>query len=400
MGKLTAIAVRNAKEPCRLADGEGLSFEITKSGIKRWLYRYRLAEKQQMYILGRYPNMSLADARLAHNEAKQLVQEGINPAQDRRAKKYDRIEQDRAERDKRSKDFERIARKWINKQRDSWSSGHTQKVITSLENDVFNKIGNRPIDTITVQDLVKILNKIEKRGSLEVARKVLQRISSVFRFAVINGDCTHNTAENLKGTLTQRKVTHMPAVTKKHDLGQLMKDIAINPKIHPQTKLALQFLALTACRSQEVRLATWSEINLEEKIFEIPSHRMKMNKEHIIPLSTQAIAILERAGKLWGTEGLIFPSVRDYTKPMSDNTMSKAFRDMGYRGKATPHGFRASFSSIAHEQSGFPSEVIEKALAHEEKNKVKGAYNRAEYLGQRRDLLQWWGNNLQDLECQ
>jgi len=160
----------------------------------------------------------------------------------------------------------------------------------------------------------------------------------------------------------------------------------------------LQFTALTACRSGEVRNALWSEIDLEEKEWHIPAERMKMRRGHIVPLSKQALAVIERAGKLWGNEGLIFPSVRDSSKPMSDNAMSKALRDMGYRGKATPHGFRSSFSSMAHEKSGFASEVIEKALAHEEKNKIKGAYNRAEYLEQRRELMQWWGRQLQLLE--
>lgn len=223
-------------------------------------------------------------------------------------------------------------------------------------------------------------------------------MNAVFKYSIQTGRATYNPAVDMQGVLQSREVSHMPAVYG-NTLGQLMRDIAENQKIHPTTKLALQFLAHTACRSGEVRLAVWDEIDLEEAVFAIPGERMKMKRPHIVPLSTQAIAILNRAGKLFGREGLVFPSVRDLDKPMSDNAMSKVFRDMGYQGKATPHGFRASFSSIAHEKSGFPSEVIEKALAHEEKNKIKGAYNRAEYLGQRRDLLQWWGNQLQALEC-
>jgi integrase len=177
-----------------------------------------------------------------------------------------------------------------------------------------------------------------------------------------------------------------------------MRDIATNQKMHVITKLGLQFTALTACRSGEVRGAHWSEIDLEREEWHIPAERMKMRRPHIVPLSKQALAVINRAGVLFGTQGLVFPSVRDSSKPMSDNAMSKALRDMGYRGKATPHGFRSSFSSLAYEKSDFPGEVIEKALAHEEKNKIKAAYNRADYLEQRKQLLAWWGEQLQLVE--
>ena len=268
-----------------------------------------------------------------------------------------------------------------------------------MKNDVFGPLGNKAIDSIAPPEILNILRKIESRGSLEIARKVLQRMSAVFRYAVQTGIATYNPAADMQGVLKAKPVKHMPAVFNE-GLGQLLKDINASEKIHVTTKLALLFTSLTACRSGEVRKAEWSEINLEEKIWEIPAERMKMQRPHMVPLSSQAIAVLERAGKIWGKDGLVFPSVRDCNKPMSDNAMSKALRDMGYKGKATPHGFRASFSSMAHEKSAFPSEVIEKALAHEEKNKIKGAYNRAEYLEQRRQLLQWWGDCLEILRNQ
>jgi len=197
--------------------------------------------------------------------------------------------------------------------------------------------------------------------------------------------------------LKSKPVKHMPAVFG-DDLGSLLRDIAASEKIHLTTKLALQFTAHTACRSNEVRGARWSEINLDEREWHIPAERMKMKRPHIVPLSKQAVGILERAGVLFGVDGLVYPSVRDRNKPMSDNAMSKALRDMGYKGIATPHGFRASFSSAAYEKSGQPGEVIEKALAHEEKNKIKAAYNRAEYLEQRHALMDWWGWQLQIME--
>jgi len=397
MPKLTVLDVRNAKGPCRLPDGGGLFYEITSTGVKRWLYRFKIAGKNGMFIVGRYPELSLKEARVDHLEAKSFVQQGIKPAQIRRKVKQENISEDEKKKDVRTKSFQYIALEWIEQQREAWSAAHTQAVLDTLKNNVFASLGNQAVDTISPPDVLMILRKIEHRGSLEIARKVLQRMNAVFRYAIQTGRATYNPAADMQGVLKTKTVEHMPAVFDK-DLSQLLKEITSNPKIHTVTKLALQFTALTACRSGEVRNARWSEIYQDVNEWHIPAERMKMRRPHIVPLSKQAIAILNRADVLFGKDGLIFPSVREQEKPMSDNAMSKALRDMGYQGKATPHGFRSSFSSMAHERSGFASEVIEKSLAHEEKNKIKGAYNRAEYLEQRRQLMQWWGNKLQALE--
>ncbi len=397
MAKLTVFEVRSKKKPGRWADGGGLSFEITQSGVKRWLYRYRLDNRQQMFVVGRYPDMSLAAARAEHKKAKELVKKGINPSMIKRNERDANREKERLARERRAKSFEFVALEWIEQQKDRWSHSHTVAVLGTLKKDVFGAFGHKPIDSISPPEVLKILRKIESRGSLEIARKVLQRMNAVFRYAVQTGVATYNPAADMQGVLKTKLTQHLPAVFDKN-LGQLLNDITSSDRIHLTTKLALQFTALTASRSGEVRGAQWSEINLDTKEWEIPAERMKMRRPHIVPLSKQAMSVLERAGKLWGTKGLIFPSVRDSNKPMSDNAMSKALRDMGYKGKATPHGFRASFSSMAYERSGFPSEVIEKSLAHEEKNKIKKAYNRAEYLEQRRELMAWWGDRLQALE--
>lgn len=397
MPKLTALDVRNAKGPCRLSDGQGLFYEITASGVKRWLYRFKLGSKNGMYIVGRYPSLSLKDARKLHQEAWELVKQGKNPAQARRAEKEANIAEEQKRKLDRSKSFQTVALEWVEQQREGWSHGHALAVVETLQKDVFPAIGETPVDAITPPEVLKILRRIENRGSLEIARKVLQRTSAIFRYAIQTGRATYNPAADMQGVLKSRSVQHMPALFDK-DLSQLLKDIAANQKINLTTKLALQFTALTACRPGEARKAHWSEIHLDLGEWHIPAERMKMRRPHIVPLSKQAVAVLNRAAVIFSQEGLVFPSVRDTEKPMSDNAMSKALRDMGYKGKATPHGFRSSFSSMAHERSGFASEVIEKALAHEEKNKIKGAYNRAEYLEQRRQLMQWWGDKLQQLE--
>ena len=287
----------------------------------------------------------------------------------------------------------------MDRKRGGWSRSHANAVHATLKNDVFPFLGAKPIDSITPPEVLVVLQNIEARGSLEIARKILQRMSAVFRYAIQLGSATYNPAADMKGVIKSRQVEHMLAVFG-GELAQLLRDITANEKIHTTTKLALQFTALTACRSGEVRSAHWSEINLEEAEWHIPEERMKMRRGHIVPLSAQAVAVLHRAAVLFGTKGLVFPSVRDRKKPMSDNAMSKVFRDMGYKGIATPHGFRSSFSSIANEKSGFLGEVIEKCLAHEEKNRIRAAYNRAEYLEQRRELMQWWGDKLQALELE
>ncbi|WP_136799697.1 tyrosine-type recombinase/integrase [Desulfosediminicola ganghwensis] len=397
MSKLTVLQIKHAKGQCRLADGKGLFFEITISGSKRWLYRYKILGKNGNYIIGHYPEISLQAARQARDEAKKLVQEGVNPAAARREKKLQKIALQHQEKQRRLGKFEILAREWIETQKGRWSENHSLAVLSSLKANVFPYIGGQPIETITPPEVLKIIRRIESRGSLEIAKKVLQRMNSVFRYAVQTGKATYNPAADMKGVLKSRTVTHTPSLLDR-ELAQLLRDITNNQKLFVATRLALHFTALTACRPGEVRQARWEEFNLDLKEWYIPAERMKMKREHIVPLSKQALSVLERSGKLFGTDGFVFPAPRHLEKPMSDNTMGKALRDMGYKGRATPHGFRASFSTMAYESGEFPPEVIEKALAHEEKNKIKRAYNRAEYLEQRRSLLDWWGEKLQTLE--
>jgi integrase len=397
MSKLKALQIKSRKDPGRLSDGQGLFFEITETGVKRWIYCYKIQGKSGKYTVGRYPDLSLQDARREHQEARKHVQQGFNPAKERKKKKQAVVAESQLAKRRRVNSFKNIACEWVDQQKGGWSNSHAEAVISTLEINVFPHIGEESVETVSPPDILIILRLIEKRGSLEIARKVLQRTTAVFRYAIQTGRATYNPAADMKGVLKSRPVQHMPSVRDK-DLSKLLKDITANQKLHITTKLCLHFVALCGCRPGEARLAQWFEVDLEAKEWTIPAERMKMRRTHVVPLSEQAIAVLVRAERIFGTETFLFPSVRDLKKPMSDNAMSKALRDMGYKGKATPHGFRASFSTMAYESGKFNSEVIEKALAHEEKNKIKGAYNRAEYLIQRRELLQWWGNKLQSLE--
>ena len=221
-------------------------------------------------------------------------------------------------------------------------------------------------------------------------------MTAVLRYAVQTGKAAYNPASEMRGVLKTRKVQHRAALLA-DDLPEFLKKLSAGD-LHITTKLALQFVILTATRSGEVRGATWEEIDLKNKLWRIPAERMKMDTPHTVPLSDQAIAILEQISNLFGQDGLVFPGIKDQSKQLSENTLLYALYRLGYHSRATVHGFRATFSTIANE-SGFDGDVIEKALAHEERNKVRAAYHRSEYLEQRRELMQWWANYLDSIKA-
>jgi len=394
MSKLTAVQVRNAKpknKAYKLADGHGMHLHISTTGIKSWRYRYRIAGKESTFTLGQYPEMTLEKARSARMGARAKVVDGTNPAEERRKVRQEKTAKVLVARERQNNTFEYVALEWINQQRDRWSKPHADAVFATLRADAFPSIGDRPIDTIQPPMILLILRSIESRGALEIASKVLQRMNAVFRYAVQTGRATYNPASEMRGVLKTRKVVHMTALSRE-DLPQFLNDLATGD-IHTTTRLALQFTILTAARSGEVRGAVWDEINLDDAMWRIPAERMKMESPHNVPLSKQAMAILERVGRLYGKEGMVFPGIRQGSKQLSQNTMLTALYHLGYKEKATVHGFRAVFSTIANE-SGFDGDVIEKALAHDQRNKVRAAYHRSEYLEQRKELMQWWDDLL------
>ena len=398
MAKLTAVKVKNAKpknKPYKLTDGHGMYLHVATSGKKTWRYRYKIAGTESTFVLGEYPQMNLEKARKERIEAREKVKEGINPAQERRAVKQEAIAQVKAAQEIQQNSFEAVALEWIKQQKGRWSRDHANAVRATLEADAFPIIGSHSVDTITPPMILQVVRKIENRGALEIAHKVLQRMNAVLRYAVQAGLATYNPAADMKGVLKTRKVGHRAALSRE-EMPDFLRNLT-KADIHITTKLALKFTILTAARSGEVRGATWDEINLDDAIWRIPPERMKMDSSHNVPLSKQARAILERAGNLYGHIGLIFPGIRDHSKQLSENTMLYALYRMGYHSRATVHGFRAVFSTIANE-SGFDGDVIEKALAHEERNRVRAAYHRSEYLDQRRKLMQWWADYLDKLK--
>lgn len=397
---LTVIAARNAKPKEKLykiADGKGLYLFIFPNGKKSWRYRYRFNGKESLFTIGDFPETGMEEARSARAAARALLKSGKNPTEERRLQKQALIEARETERSLIASSFEVIAYEWHEKRRERWSDTHSNATMRSLQNNVFPSIGSIPIDQITPPMVLQVLRDLESRGALEAASKALQRMSAVFRYAIQTGRATYNPAADMKGVLKSRKVKHHPMIMP-DEMPEFLRALT-RTDLYITTKLAIQFTILTAARSGEVRGATWAEIDLDRRLWSIPAERMKMNVPHVVPLSNQAVAILNRLKILFGDKGLVFPGVHSRNSPLSENTMLYALYRIGYHSRATMHGFRALFSTIANEE-GWNPDAIERQLAHREKNEVRAAYHRSEYMPERIKMMQWWADRIQQLEYQ
>ena len=384
---LTDTATRQAKytgKQQKLSDEKGLFLLVNQSG-KYWRLKYRFAGKEKTLALGVYPEVSLKEARAKRDEARKVIAEGADPGVVRKQEKI-------ARKVAGENSFEALAREWHQTQLARWSPGHAARVLDSLEVDVFPDLGRLPVAELTAPLLLDALRKIERRGATETAGRVLQRVGAVMRFAIQTGRATYNPAGDLRGVLSAAKVEHRPALPRT-ELPEFFRRLEAEP-IHPATRLAFRLLILTMTRPGEIRFARWDEFDLERAEWRIPAERMKMRTEHLVPLSRQALAVLEDLKPLTGHVALLFPSQTTSQKPISENTLCYAMGRMGYKGIATPHGFRALASTVMNEE-GFDPDVIERQLAHAERNKVRAAYHRAEYLDDRRKLLQWWADYLE-----
>ncbi|MCU0974330.1 MAG: integrase arm-type DNA-binding domain-containing protein [Burkholderiales bacterium] len=390
---LTEIAVRNAKpdkeRPYKLSDERGMYVLVTPTGGKLWRLKYRFGGKEKTLALGVYPDTSLASAREKREAARKLLANEIDPSA---ARKTEKIEQ----RIRAANTFETVAREWVESKRAGWTAGHADQVLKSLVDDTFPDLGGVPVAELTAPVVLDAIRKVEKRGALEVAGRVKQRVSAVLRYAVATGRATSDPTRDLRGALkAPERVKHRAALLAP-DLPDFFTKLAAYDG-HPQTKLAIRFLLLTAVRSAELRGALWTEIDETAAEWRIPAARMKMREAHVVPLSTQALAVLAELRTLTGNRTHLFPNVAKPTAAMSENTVLFALYRMGYHGKATGHGFRTTFSTILNEQ-GFHPDWIERQLAHMERNAVRAAYNRAGHLPERRKMMQHWADYLSAVE--
>ncbi|CNC32940.1 tyrosine-type recombinase/integrase [Yersinia enterocolitica] len=384
---LNDFKIRSAKPTDKaytLNDGKGLSLIISPNGVKGWRFRYQFGGKAHMISFGVYGPVSLADARRQREEAKSALANGTNPSDTRKAEKI-------ALKYPAKNTFEDIAREWHTSKLATWTPEYADTVMRGFDNNVFPYIGKRPIDQIAPLELLAVLQRIEKRGALELTGKIRRRCGEVFRYAVVTGRATYNPAPDLASALNRPKNGHYPFLTES-ELPEFIQALD-NYKGSKLTKYATQLLMLTGVRTIELRAAEWSEFDLGNALWEVPKERMKKRRPHLVPLSTQALAILGKLKVLTGNYKLVFPGRNDAGKPMSEASINKVIKMLGYHGRATGHGFRHTMSTILHEK-GFNSAWIETQLAHVDKNSIRGTYNHAQYLEARRSMLDWYSEKL------
>ena len=384
--KLTNTACKNAKtkgKSYKMADGGGLYLLIKPNGAKHWRLKYRYLGKEKLLALGPYPLTSIADAREGRDNAKKLLAAGTDPMS------YKRDGRRKAIRNAQNT-FQAVAFEWYEKQIDRWSSSHGFHVKRKMERDIFPHIGTRPIAEIDAPEILDVLRKIEKRGSLEIAAKVKQIFGMVLRYGIATGKCTRDHSADLKGALKVAKKTHYPSLDIKELPGFLEALERNEARLYPQTQRAIKLLMLTFVRTSELIKAKWSEFDLNNAQWEIPAERMKMGNSHIVPLSRQVMQLLKKQQK--ENEHLntdwVFPSHVRPRNHISNNTILSAIWSLGFKGKMTGHGFRALAMSTIKERLGYRHEVVDRQLAHAHKNKIDRAYDRAKFLDERKRMMQ------------
>lgn len=397
---LTDIKVRTSKpeeKQYKLTDGNGMHLLVHPNGSKYWRLQYRFGGKQKMLALGVYPDVSLADARARRDEARKQIANGIDPSD---KKKTDKVEQNEA------RTFEEVAIEWhaTNKK---WSAEHSKRVLKSLEDNLFPAIGKRNIAELKTRDLLAPIKVVEQSGRLEVASRLQQRSTAIMRYAVQSGLIDYNPAQEMAGAVASSNRQHRPALELKRTPELLQRIDSYTGR--PLTRLAVELTLLIFIRSSELRFARWSEIDFETAMWTIPperepiegvkhSHRgSKMRTPHLVPLSLQALSILKQIQKFSGSHDLIFIGDHDPRKPMSENTVNKSLRVMGYDTKVEVcgHGFRTMACSSLIESGLWSKDAVERQMSHMERNSVRAAYiHKAEHLDERRLMLQWWADFL------
>ncbi|EHL2800259.1 tyrosine-type recombinase/integrase [Salmonella enterica] len=389
--KLNARQVETAKpkdKPYKLADGGGMYLEVFPNGTKSWRMKYRIAGKEKRVVFGVYPTITLADARSKRDDAKKLLVNGVDPSAFKKESKLAQIEEVK-------NTFQQIALEWHNMKVKKWSAGYASDILEAFNKDVFPFIGQRPVADIKPLELLNVLKKMEERGATEKAKKVRQRCGEVFRYAIVTGRAEYNPAPDLTSAMQGHESKHYPFLTIE-ELPAFFKALA-GYSGSELVVLAARLMIITGVRTGELRGALWSEIYTDKGLWEISAERMKMRRPHIVPLSVQALEIIEKIRAMTGNFNLMFPGRNDPSKTMSEASINQVFKRIGYTGRVTGHGFRHTMSTVLHEQ-GYNTAWIETQLAHLDKNAIRGTYNHAQYLDGRREMLQWYADYMDSLE--
>ena len=385
---LSNTAIRAAKprdKPYKLSDELGLYLLIMPTGNRWWRFKFRFDGREQLLSLGVYPDVSLKGARRKRDAMRRERKRGINPAAKRRAEKYSAVDS-----------FEAVAREWFGKFSGNWEESHSSKVIRRMELYLFPWIGARPIARLSALDILTCLRRAEAGAKLETAKRALQNCSRIFRYAIATGRAEQNPATHLMGALPPARKGHLAAITSPRDFGELLRAIEAYSG-STVVRAALQLAPYVFVRPGELRAAEWSEMEFSKAEWHIPASRMKMQAKHIVPLSRQSLSILRDIQPLTGGGRYVFPSPRSSSRPLSAVALLAALRRMGYeQGTVTVHGFRSTASTLLNEQ-GKNRDWIERQLAHGERDGVRAAYNYADYLPQRKIMMQEWADYVDGL---
>jgi len=384
--KETALrALKLPEKPQKLFDGNGLFLLVTPKGAKSWRLKYYFQGKEKLLSLGSYPLVSLKEARERAMSARKTLEGGTDPSALRKQEK-----------EKVQNVFELVALEWHERQTAKWSATYAEATLNRMKRNLFPFIGSKAVNEVTAPEILALLRKVEARGTIGTAHALKDICSSVMRYAIATGRAERDPAADLRGALSPYVKKHRPALTTPESVGNLMHSI-----YHYQGSLvvrsALQLMALTFCRSTEIREAEWGEFDFDDNLWRIPADRMKMKRDHLVPLSRQAIGVLEKLRPYSGKGQYVFPSYRSEAIPFGKTALQRAIRVMGFeREEMCPHGFRAMASTLLNEL-GYNADWIERQLAHVPHSRVRGIYNRAEYLPERRRMLQEWADYLDAL---
>ena len=387
---LTDLAVKNLKPEAKLkkySDRDGLYIVVTPQGGKLWRFDYRFRGKRKTLAMGTYPEKSLQDVRDELMEARKMLAKGLDPGEAKRHRK---------EMERGGDAFELIAREWFSKFSRDWATGHADRVIRALERDIFPWIGLRPVREITAPEYLSVLRRVENRGAVDTAHRLRQIGSAVFRYSIATGRAERDITADLRGAIPPAREGRMAAITDTKEIGPLLRAIdAYRGGII--VKCALRLAPLLFVRPGELRRMEWAEIDFDKAEWKIPAEKMKMRESHIVPLSNQALEILEEIRAVTGEGRYAFPSPRTWERPMSENAVLAALRSLGYtKEQMSGHGFRSMASTLLNAQ-GWSPDVIERQLAHVDRNRVRAAYNRHDYLPERQKMMQTWADYLDSL---
>jgi len=396
---LTNMAVTNAKTRSvayKMSDSKGLYLKVLKSGGKSWRYDFKIknhntqAYKNGTIVYGLYPDVGLAEARELHAKAHKLVSQGIDPNQDKKEKKRKHWQQ-------RELKFEDVAGEWLEKIKSEVKPMTYSGIVKRLEKDVLPEIGHIPMVDLNAQDILQMLKRVESRGAFDMVKRLRQHCSQILRYGLAIGKAERDFTVDIRDALATKKTKHHPAL-EPHEISQFLQALERNEaRLYPQTRLALEMLMLTLVRPIELVSAEWDHIDFESKLWLIPAEKMKMDYDHVVPLSNQVLAILQKMRIENGKRQYVFVKVTNPREHMHRDTLSKAVRSLGFKGRHTAHGFRAMARTAIREKLNVDSEIIERQLAHKPNGSLGSAYDRTKFIDQRIPMMQSWADYLDEI---